>query len=303
MAKTLSPSTSLNIGGISIHQDENGRFSLNDLHQAAGGEDRHKPFRFVRSSVFKALAEAIRAEIPTIEQDGCLEIKQTPDLVSGPSADCSKNERTPDLVFGIDRPEPVQIVNGGTNPGTYVARELVYAYAMWISPAFNLRVIRTFDDLMMGRIQQAHEEAQRAIEASERRAELTHIPAKEKAGYIEAGFKTLCLLKQESNPERQQFLYSGLKLYYQTIGEPLPPIERLLPSEPQIAYTPSDRFDLLERIEALERVRDILVSAMHGLIAASERLLMPTPSDGMPEPLGAAIRAIKLANSQKGGAA
>jgi phage antirepressor YoqD-like protein len=48
------------------------------------------------------------------------------------------------------RNAPVDTIQGGSRQGTYVCRELVYAYATWVSPAFHLKVIRTFDAVVTG---------------------------------------------------------------------------------------------------------------------------------------------------------
>ena len=92
------------IADVTIRQDSKGRYNLNDLHRASGGDPNHRPGEFLRNKQTKALI----AEMET----------------AGISA--------------------VQTRQGAAG-GTFVAKELVYAYAMWISPAFNLRVIRTFD--------------------------------------------------------------------------------------------------------------------------------------------------------------
>lgn len=113
-ATASAPGTGLmlNIGELNVRQDEEGRFSLNDLHRAAGGEDRHSPNRFTRTDTFAALVQEL-----------------TPEMASAPVV----THRT-----GI--------------PGTYVCRELVYAYAMWISAKFHIQVIRAYDALVTGRL-------------------------------------------------------------------------------------------------------------------------------------------------------
>jgi hypothetical protein len=84
---------------ITIKQDSGGRYCLNDLHKAAGGEPKHTPGRFTVTDTFAELCEEL-----------------------------SRNQD--------ESPISSKPGRGG---GTYVCRELVYAYAMWISPAFTSR--------------------------------------------------------------------------------------------------------------------------------------------------------------------
>jgi hypothetical protein len=103
----------LAIANTAIRQDSENRFSLNDLHVASGGEDRHQPSNFLR-------------------------VEQTQALLAEISNSSDMRNKNPI----VSKP--------GRYGGTYVAKELVYAYAMWISPKFSLEVIRTFDDVMTG---------------------------------------------------------------------------------------------------------------------------------------------------------
>ncbi|MEG2560788.1 MAG: phage antirepressor KilAC domain-containing protein [Acinetobacter sp.] len=107
------------IDGIEIRTDAQGRFCLNDLHKASGSLEKNKPKFF-------------------------LENKQTQALVQ---------ELTEGGIPSSQQIQPVSVIRGGLAQGTYVAKELVYSYAMWISPSFNLKVIRTFDVVATGQIQ------------------------------------------------------------------------------------------------------------------------------------------------------
>ena len=88
-----------------------GLYSANDLHKASGGANKHSPFRFMRLASTKALIA---------------EIERSPYLVSVSNGKAYKAD----------------------TQGTWICKELVYAYAMWISPRFNLLVISAFDSLV-----------------------------------------------------------------------------------------------------------------------------------------------------------
>ncbi|UXZ62225.1 phage antirepressor KilAC domain-containing protein [Burkholderia multivorans] len=106
----------LTITGVVIRTDAEGRYCLNDLHRAAGGEKRHQPSDWMR-------------------------LKNTQELIA---------ELAVPGIPGTLENQPLAVIQGGIQQGTYVAKELVYAYAMWISPAFHLKVIRAYDEMVSG---------------------------------------------------------------------------------------------------------------------------------------------------------
>lgn len=93
------------VADISVRQDNQGRYCLNDLHKAAGGERKHEPANFRNTQGFT------------------------------------------DLITEIGITGNPVFIQRGMKGGTFVVKELVYAYAMWISPAFHLKVIRAYDTL------------------------------------------------------------------------------------------------------------------------------------------------------------
>lgn len=105
------------IANHSVSRNRDGLYRLNDLHKAAGGENKHKPSYWLESDQTKLLVQ---------------------ELTDGGNP-------------------PLTKMKGGNAQGTYACKELVYAYAMWISPVFHLRVIRAFDALASGDLHKAAE--------------------------------------------------------------------------------------------------------------------------------------------------
>lgn len=127
---TVNCTNSIIISDIKIHMDAEGRYSLNDLHKASGDEQRHRPKYWLElNQTNELIDEILKGGNPPFKNDGVL------------------NTEIP--VF-----KPVASKKGRYG-GTYVCKELVYSYAMWISAAFALKVIRAYDELVTGNVNEA----------------------------------------------------------------------------------------------------------------------------------------------------
>lgn len=101
--------SNLVINKTEITKDCDGRFSLNDLHKAAGGLQKDLPNKFMRSDSFKNVVDVLNAQNRAFK--------------------------------------PVVKKQGRYSGGTWVCKELVYKYAMWVNAEFEVKVIQTFDSI------------------------------------------------------------------------------------------------------------------------------------------------------------
>jgi len=123
---TVNCTNSIVISDIKIHMDAEGRYSLNDLHKAAGKERRHEPAAWLRLDQTNELVQEI------LNTQMCV-------FKNGDNSNSAK----------VQIKKPMDSKKGRYG-GTYVCKELVYSYAMWISAAFALKVIRAYDALVTG---------------------------------------------------------------------------------------------------------------------------------------------------------
>ena len=104
------------IAGVEITTDEAGRFNLNALHKASGGEKKNGPSYWLALDTTKSLIDALGHKL------GDTEI-------------------------------PVSVIKGGLSQGTFAHELLAISYAGWISPAFQLQVNQVFLDYRTGKLQ------------------------------------------------------------------------------------------------------------------------------------------------------
>ena len=190
-----------------VRQDEHGRYSLNDLHEAAGGERRHQPANWLQN-------------------------KQTKELV----AELETKAGIPALTPGI----PGFEARKGNQGGTYVARELVYAYAMWISPAFHLKVIQTFDAVMTGK----------PVGRTGAEVMAGDVPLSALVVAQQQSWRLMDRIKAEQSGPVRAHLYAQLAAVLRVLGKTPPPLTALGYEAPSVPPAVTEFWQAVEAMTA-----------------------------------------------------
>lgn len=99
--------SAITINETIIRVDSFGRLSLTDLWKASGSRESKRPYNFQNTESFDSLNEILKGRYPQFE--------------------------------------PLTKTRGKYSGGTWAVKELVYAYGMYVSAEFMLKVIDVFD--------------------------------------------------------------------------------------------------------------------------------------------------------------
>ena len=162
--------SNLTILKTSIRSYEN-LFSLNDLHIASGGLEKHRPSLFARNEQTKELIKEI------------------------------ENDRSTKTIFAL------KTIRGGSDiskQGTWACEELVLSYAMWISPKFHLIVLRAF--LAMHR----NQPQQLALPVATDDFKQAMIKILNYASQYEVFQRAICTKRGEAQQRQMEFFFSEI---------------------------------------------------------------------------------------------
>lgn len=218
----VNPNTQpLVIGEFSVRQDEDGRYCLHDLHKASGALEKHQPAFFMRNKQTKDL-------IDEIERSANLQIDQT---------------------HSANLHSAVKIVKGGDvlKQGTYVVKELVYSYAMWISAKFHLMVIRAYDAMVMKLLGSKSDQALIADKTTKKE----RVPLKDAVNMLvgKAQFLNYSdaykLIHHRFNVEHigdipQEKIPEAVEYVHRLMGEYIPKVERIDPEQRSLELLAAD---------------------------------------------------------------
>jgi len=105
----------VSVNGVSVRVDDEGRYSLNDLHAAAvaNGEatESQRPSVFLRSAQIKRFVKALKSKA---------------------------------LKSASEQNQPLKVVKGGDQSGAWGIELLAIRYAAWIKPEFEIEVYEVF---------------------------------------------------------------------------------------------------------------------------------------------------------------
>lgn len=105
----------VSVNGVSVRVDNEGRYSLNDLHAAAvaNGEatESQRPSVFLRSAQIKRFVKALKSKA---------------------------------LKSASEQNQPLRVIKGGDQSGAWGVELLAIRYAAWIKPEFEIEVYEVF---------------------------------------------------------------------------------------------------------------------------------------------------------------